>query len=155
MSQCRHCDRTLEATGGQARCEQSPTGQHEFPALGILKHWKATLRREHLTWKHFKGWLKLSRVRLRMWYAYVWHNPAPRPEDLGTEKAKGMRPVPIAFTFILHPDGQVYMNSRFGGQERVEEEALIGLVHREYRLLVRREYVKRGLEPPKHVAENP
>lgn len=149
MSRCKYCGRTEQQTGGQERCEKGPQGVHRF---GLLHHYRKTLTRHHFTWHHIKGQLKLSWLRLRMWYAYVWHNPAPRPEQIGTDAAKGRRPITLGFVFTLHPDGSVYMKSRFGGQELVEEEALIGLVHREYRLIVRREYAKRGLKPPK---ENP
>lgn len=88
--------------------------------------------------------------RLRRWFV----NPAPLPHQIGTPAARGMRPIVIPIVFTLHPDGTVYQRRRRGGDERVVDEHLIGLAHREYRDVVAQEYRKRGLPVPAWIVQH-
>ena len=77
---------------------------------------------------------RLARIwrAIRLW----WANPAPTPEEIGEGGPHKKRPIPIELGFYLHADGKVYHRQRTGdGVRRVSDEHLIGMVHREYRIL--------------------
>lgn len=77
------------------------------------------------------AWLRSLLAKARLWLI----NPAPAPSMIG-KGSRYHRPVPIEVGFVLHADGKVYQKRRNGQDERVSDEHLIGVVHREYADLV-------------------
>jgi len=83
-----------------------------------------------------------SRLR-RLWTRLVrwWVDPALPPERIGpdADRERIHRPVPIELGFHLHADGKVYHRRRdAAGDRRVDDPAIVGLVHAEYAELVKR-----------------
>lgn len=76
--------------------------------------------------------------RLRLWWAKIvrwWVRPFPADfqQHEGTH-----RRVPIELVFFLAADGKVYHRRRAqDGDRRVDDDAIIAMVHTEYRWLVK------------------
>ncbi len=76
----------------------------------------------------------LIRVKFAVQRAHL--NPAPGPAAIGKKGRYEKRVVEIELGFLLHGDGHVIYRNRWGQNERITDDRLIGMVHREYRMLV-------------------
>lgn len=80
-------------------------------------------------------------LRLKLALSRWWVNPAARPDQIGKHGRFEYRPAQIALSFELYADGSVLQLDRFGRRhEWVDDQHLIGTVHREYARLVEHGY---------------
>lgn len=95
-------------------------------------------------------WAQIQWVRIKFAVVQAVVDPTVPADEIGLHARGTYRPAELELGFLLHADGQVVFRNRWGRDEIVSDEHLIGLVHREYRQLAKeaRRQAERGILTP-------